>query len=264
MRIAILYRTEKVDEDVIRNIVKHIEARGHTATVFSTAEEVKGDRLLVLGGDGTVLRAAQKTAIENIPIVAVNYGTLGFLTEFDRNETTDAVDFILSDGHSVLERSMLEIRLGGQCWHCLNEIVLSRRVAVETTSKVIRFHVSIDGNAAGNYVADGIVVATPTGSTAYSLSAGGSILTPNCENFILTPVCALSLKSRPIVCSDRSEISFEIAETGADVALHGDGELLGIAHSGDIITIRKSNRKAHFLLRKQGEFFHRLINKING
>lgn len=264
MKIAVLYNPTQVQKDVIDFILKRIGDCGHAAELFSSADEINGDRLLVLGGDGTVLRAAKAAAQKEMPIVAVNYGTLGFLTEFNREETDQAVDFILSEAHSVLNRSMIDVVWNNRHWHCLNEVVLSRKVAVETSDKVIRFHVAIDRNAAGDYAADGMIVATPTGSIAYSLSAGGSILTPDCENFILTPICAFSLKSRPIVCSDNSEISFVVAENGAEVALHGDGEFLGTAQGGDVVYVRKSKMKARFLLRKQGEFFHRLINKING
>lgn len=264
MKISVLYNPTQVDEATAASIVKQVESRGHGVEVLTSAECVSGERLLVLGGDGTVLRAVRKAAERDIPIVAVNYGTLGFLTEFDRGETEQAVDFILSGQHSVLKRSMIEVELNGRTMHCLNEVVLSRGGTTENASKVVKFSVSINGNQAGRYLADGMVLATPTGSIAYSLSAGGSILTPDCENFILTPICAFSLKSRPIVCSDKSEIEFSFPEAGVTLMLHGDGDFLGIATHGDTVRVRKSSRSATFLLRKQGEFFRRLTDKING
>jgi len=263
MKIAVLYHAVQVDESIVSSIVEKINGSGNSAEVFLSADRVSGDRLLVLGGDGTVLHAAQKAAENDIPIVAVNYGTRGFLTEFNRGETEQAVDFILSDRHSVLRRSMIEVVFNGTCRHCLNEIVLSRHVAPQNAGKVVRFSVSVNGNEAGIFAADGMILATPTGSTAYSLSAGGSILAPDCNAFIVTPVCACASECRPVVCPDSDEFFFSTVE-GAELALYGDGDFLGIIGENDVLHVRKSPRSATFLLRNQGEFFRRLNNKIIG
>ena len=157
---------------------------------------------------------------------------------------------------------MLEVDLNGMRSHCLNELSMLRPVTEAGENRVIKISIAIDGSSAGEIVADGLIVTTPTGSTAYSLSAGGCIMTPDVESFLLTPVCAFSMRSRPIACSDRSAISFAV-EQGTELMLFGDGAFLGSAGAGDKLTVRKSERFATFLTRDKRGFFRRLTGKIN-
>ena len=131
----------------------------------------------------------------------------------------------------------------------------------EKANRVVTISVTIDGSHAGEFIADGLIVTTPTGSTAYSLSAGGSIMTPDCETFQLTPVCAFSMRSRSIAYSNRSELGFSLPQ-GA-LVLYGDGVYLGQAGAKDKLIVRKSVRSAAFLTRGLSEYFRRLTEKIN-
>lgn len=194
-------------------------ARRCGSGALSSPEEIEGvDCLLILGGDGTVLRASKPASLYQIPIVAVNYGTLGFLTEFKRGELDAAVDFILSGKHVVLKRTMLEVVFRGKSTHCLNELVLSRPVSPEADSRLVKICVRIDGKEAGIFSADGLILSTPTGSTAYSLSAGGSVMSPDCRTFELTPICAFSFGADP-----------SSVRTGARSALRRKGTAEGFA-----------------------------------
>ncbi len=262
MKVGIFYKKEKVrNEALIEELKGLLSKGGNEAVVFARAEEIDGvDRLIVLGGDGTILRAAHALNGRKIPMVGVNYGTLGFLTEFERADVYSAVDLILDENCQTVSRSMLEIDWNGTKTHCLNEMVITRESSVRTGNKIARLSVTLDGTPAGDFVADGIIVATPTGSTAYSLSAGGNIMCPDCKTFLITPICAFSLRSRPIVYSDESVLSFQLNEP-QPMVLYGDGKFLGEFHSGTL-SVRKSDKSVYFLTRNKNGFFRRLTEKI--
>ena len=227
MNIGIFYNPDQAERAVAEDLAREVGQRGHTAKIFSALDEISDiGRLIVLGGDGTMLRAAMKASRQGFSIVGVNFGTLGFLTEFERGEYLDAVPLVLDE-------------------RCAR----------------LRIAVTIDGSHAGEFVADGLIVSTPTGSTAYSLSAGGSIMTPDCETFQLTPVCAFSMRSRPIAYSDKSELGFSLLR--GEVVLYGDGVYLGQAGAGDTLSVRKSARSVTFLTRGLSEYFRRMTEKLN-
>lgn len=260
MKVGILYHKNTVPQEAVCKIVQLLGSV--PSACFCSEEEIEGiDRLIVLGGDGAMLRAARRASALDVPLVGVNYGTVGFLTEFERGEEEAAVRLALDDGCALVRRVMLEAQVKGTSFYCLNEIAFMRRIAEDAEDGVVRIGVTVDGIQAGEFVADGLILCTPTGSTAYSLSAGGSILTPDCEGFLLTPVNAFSLRSRPIVCSDKSVFSFAFPE--GTLAVHGDGKLLGEVHSGDVVTVKKSRRFATFLAKDRHDFFRRLTEKIN-
>lgn len=261
MKICICYNRTQVPEEVCSELQNAVAAAGHAVIVRPEYNGEEADRIIVLGGDGTVLRAARAASVKRIPLVGVNYGRLGFLTEFERGECTKAVRLALEEKPEILERAMLEIVLNGKSAHCLNELALMRTVAPDRDSNVVKISVTIDGSHAGDFSADGLIVATPTGSTAYSLSAGGSIMTPECETFLLTPVCAFSMRSRPIAYPDKSVLRFCLPQT--KLLLYGDGVFLGEAGEGDELCVKKSRQKALFLTRNKADYFHKLTQKIN-
>lgn len=261
MKVGIFYNEKQTNEGNALLLAQKIEECGGEAVIFSHASKIAGvDRLIVLGGDGTVLRAAKRASEIRIPIVGVNYGTLGFLTEFERGEEEKAVKLVLSNCSEV-RRSMLEINLDGVKSYCLNELSLLRPVNEEMPNGIVRISVAIDGSKAGDFTADGLIVATPTGSTAYSLSAGGCVMTPDSPTFLLTPVCAFSLRSRPIVYPDDCTLTFAFAESS--LMLYGDGDYLGRISEGSKLTVRKAERAALFLTADPNGYFRRLTEKIN-
>ena len=160
------------------------------------AEDI--DVLIVLGGDGTMLKVATAVGKKGIKILGINSGNLGFLTEFEGDETESAVELLQGDYRSQ-KRGVLQVCVNGQNFFALNEVFFQRRYNEDADNNVVSVTALIDGKKVDDFVGDGIIVATPTGSTAYSLSAGGPILTPDIHAFILTPVCAHSLHNRPIV-----------------------------------------------------------------
>lgn len=263
MNIGIYFNEMQVAEEIALGLADKIFKAGGQAYLCTDAEKIAdADRVIVLGGDGTILRAARACSRNNIPLVGVNYGKIGFLTEFERGDEEKAIALALNDKCTVLHRTMLEVDLNGEKTHCLNELVLHHAVTEHGGNHLSKIAVRIDGNKAGEFIADGLIVATPTGSTAYSLSAGGNIMTPDCATFLLTPVCAFSLRSRPVAYSDESVLEFS-ALGSAPLMLYGDGIFLGKACAGDKITVRKSERYASFLTVDKGGFFRRLTEKIN-
>ncbi len=261
MKFGIFYNTKQTDETNALRLAKMIEKRAGEAIVFSEIEKIGGvDRLIVLGGDGTVLRAAKRASELNIPLVGVNYGNVGFLTEFERGEEEKAVELAFCDC-PVLNRSMLEVALDGKKFCCLNELALLRPVNEQTKSRVAKISVAIDGSSAGDFSLDGMIVATPTGSTAYSLSAGGCLMTPDSSAFLLTPVCSFSLRARPIVYPDHCTLTFSFSQE--PLFLYGDGDFLGQANASNQLTVKKSDRSARFLTQDPNGYFRRLTEKIN-
>ncbi len=263
MKIGIFFHPTKADESIARALSDEVVRLGGSAEIFSETDEVCGvDRLIVLGGDGTVLHAAKHASRLNIPLVGVNFGRLGFLTEFERGEYEEAARLAMDENCPAVERTMLEVNFDGTKTVCLNELSLLRAISPERANRVENISVSLDGSLAGNFTADGLIVATPTGSTAYSLSAGGSILTPDCAVFLLTPVCAFSLKSRPIVFPDTGELSFGV-HAGDTLMAYGDGVFLGTVSDTTSLSVKKSELSARFLTRDKHQFFLRLTQKIN-
>lgn len=261
MNIGIYYKKNKIpNETVVFELKEKLEEKGCTVSVFLDAKGIAGvDRLLVLGGDGTILRAAYNCSREKIPIVGINYGTLGFLTEFERDERMKSVDLISDPNACKIDHTMIAVKFNDRTIHCLNEMMLSCSAA---GSRVATITVMIDGSRAGDFRADGLIVATPTGSTAYSLSAGGSIMVPACKTFMLTPVCAFSLKSRPIAYPDESELTFSLDGNKNPLSLYCDGKFIGNVRSNDTVSVKKSERVVTFLTRNKNSFYSRLTNKI--
>lgn len=263
MKIGIFHNGRQAGADEVASLKAYLERAGASVSLFSEETEIGDvDRIAVLGGDGTVLRAAKRSAELGIPLVGINCGHLGFLTEFERNETEQAAKLLTDESCQALSRSMLEISFGGSSHICLNELALLREVSPDRSNRVESVSVALNGREAGVFAADGLIVATPTGSTAYSLSAGGSILTPDCSVFLLTPICAFSLRSRPIVYSDGDELTLKVAANDVLMA-YGDGVFLGEVTASDPVKVKKALRSAVFLTRDRHAFFGRLAGKIN-
>lgn len=220
------------------------------------------DFALVLGGDGTLLSAARAVAHEGVPIVAVNLGSLGFLTEVPLNELYVSLKAVDQCRCPVEERSVLDCRLmrGGECishHFALNDVVVNK----SAISRLVEFDLYIDGNFVFQYKADGVIIATPTGSTAYSLAAGGPVLMPSVDAFVVTPVCPHSLTHRPLVVTETSLIELRV-ETGEEQAfLSIDGQVGLPVQQGDRVLCQVAAHKVK-LLRARGTFFDVLRNKL--
>ncbi len=224
--------------------------------------ELHPDFALVLGGDGTLLSAARAVAHEEVPILAVNLGSLGFLTEVPLSEIFATLEAVDAGQCPVEERSVLEARLfrAGECiarHFALNDVVVNK----SAISRLVDFDLLIDGVFVFNYKADGVIIATPTGSTAYSLAAGGPVMMPAVEGMVVTPVCPHSLTHRPLVVTDKAQIELRV-ETGAEEAfLSIDGQVGVPVKQGDRVVCQRAAHTVK-LLRVRRTFFDVLRNKL--
>ncbi len=216
--------------------------------------------VLVLGGDGTLLSAARAIGPAEIPLLAVNLGSLGFLTEVRLDELYTTLTAAVEGRCPIESRTLLDchlIRNGEDMAHfrALNDVVIKSTVA-----RLIGFQLCVNGERVVEYQADGVILATPTGSTAYSLAAGGPVLIPSVEAFLLTPICPHSLTHRPIVVNDEATMSVRL-DSGADGVLSIDGQVGTPVLQGDQIVCRKADYRVK-LLRIRRPFFDVLRNKL--
>jgi NAD+ kinase len=213
------------------------------------------DLLVAVGGDGTMLRASHLCAPVGLPILGVNTGHLGFLIQVDQKDWLTFFDQFLSGEYWIENRMMLLVKLlrGGENlgnWHALNEAVVTR-----ASVHPIRFSASVDGMQLTNYVADGLIAATPTGSTAYALAAGGPILPPELRNILLVPIAPHLSVDRAVVLSEGTSVS--ILLNGGDAVLSVDGQIPTELMAGDIVKVRAGEFPARFVRFGDPGYFYR-------
>nr|WP_297706887.1 NAD(+)/NADH kinase [uncultured Butyrivibrio sp.] len=221
------------------------------------------DCVIVLGGDGTMLQAARSTAYQDIPLIGVNLGTLGYLAEVEKTGVDDALRRLLAGDYETEERMML---FGDACDkhdYALNDIVITRRSAMTT----INFDIYVNDLFLCNYHADGIVISTPTGSTGYSMSAGGPIVEPSANMILVTPICPHTLNSRSMVLSADTKIRIVIkegrAESNQEVVAYFDGSGRIDMNTGDSIVIEKSNKITKIIKLNRVSFLEVLGKKFD-
>lgn len=267
MKIGIIGKLSKIkDANVLSTFVCDLQNRGYETVIFSTYADVKDvDILVVLGGDGAILHATTVAAPQGIKVIGVNYGNVGFLTEFERDGLSSVADLIAAvekQGCKILQRSMLQVCIDGERYYALNEVALQRDYASGLIDNPQILHLSVQaGDGAVDIAGDGALLSTPTGSTAYSLSAGGAILTPEVPVFMLTPVCAFSMSARPMVFSDEETFVFRV-EKGKALLLV-DGKTVASVCQGDEITVQKTPFYALFPTRNETNFFTKIKNKLS-
>ncbi|HWR28214.1 MAG TPA: NAD(+)/NADH kinase [Negativicutes bacterium] len=218
---------------------------------------------LTLGGDGTLLSTAREVAPHGVAVCGINMGQLGFLTEIELSELAPSMERIIRGDYSLEERPMLEAVIDRPegpivAASALNDVVVSKG----GFSRMIRLKLFIDDHLTANYPADGLIVSTSTGSTGYSLSAGGPIVSPNLKVTIITPICPHSLNTRSLVVSDKEEIRIETLATHEDIVLTVDGQTLYNLRSGDKILVRSSPFHARFVKFNGSSFYESLRTKL--
>ncbi len=217
------------------------------------------DFIITIGGDGTIIHAAKAGAKRGIPILGINAGRLGYLAditpqEFDKLSVVSTGDFIIE------ERMLLEVSVNSQKYYCLNDAVISKG----SLSRMIDIELKVD-NGLISYRADGLIAATPTGSTAYSMSAGGPIVDPSLELFIITPICSNSLFDRPILFNDKSIIKVSAGRPqNTEVFLTIDGEESIKINPGDVIVIKRAQYNAKLIKIHKHSFYKTLSEKMRG
>jgi NAD+ kinase len=216
------------------------------------------DIIAVIGGDGTILGITAVAAAAKKPVLGVNLGKIGFLSECEVSEIESTVSDILAGRYSIEDRTMLDVIYKNETFTALNEVAISR--AVE--SRQMLLDVYANGSHVDAYSADGFIVSTPTGSTAYSLSAGGPILSPNIQGFVLIPICSHSLHNKPIVIDDSEKILIKNRGRKQKAAIVVDGRICKSIDAFDGLAIQKSAVTAKFVRVGNKNFYSKLFKKL--
>jgi NAD+ kinase len=221
----------------------------------------KVDIFLSIGGDGSILEAMTMVRDSGIPIMGINIGRLGFLSSISKDEILPAVDKVLAGDFQLDARALIKLSqppgLFGDMNYALNELTITRK---DSTSLIVT-HVYIDDMFLNSYWADGLIISTPTGSTAYSLSSGGPILTPGSENFVITPIAPHNLTVRPVVIPDKAKIKI-IVEGREDHFLVSLDSRRAIIHSNFELIVEKTDFKVNLLQMKGRNFFMTIREKL--
>lgn len=223
----------------------------------------EADLLLVLGGDGTILAASREAAPRGIPILPVNLGGLGFLTSFTLEELYPALEDVLAGRETKTERVLLFVeRTHNGEKHAAQRVLNEAVVHKGTLARMIELELYIDGGFVCCYRADGLIVATPTGSTAYTLSAGGPIVHPAVESILITPICPHTLSDRPVVVPDTSKIELRLSAHPDSVFLTLDGQIGVPLQAGDRVCITRAAERLKLIHPPNKTYFEILRNKL--
>jgi len=220
-------------------------------------EAMEADMVVAVGGDGTILRTQSFISAKKIPLIGINMGTVGFLTEIDPENAFKALEEVLAGNYFIEKRNQLLV------WHnhdlppALNEVVLMTR----KPAKMLHIEVSVDDEIVEELRADGLIIATPSGSTAYSMSAGGPIIDPRVKAFIIVPICPFKLGARPTVVSDESTIRVKLLREGKKAIAVIDGQFEEEINYMDEIVFRKSENCAYFV-RLNKDFYRKVREKL--
>lgn len=259
-------------------LIKWLEQRGctilldlKTAALFperagceKTALPAQVDLLIVLGGDGTLLSAARANRAHQVPILAINLGGLGFLTAITLENLYPTLAAIFEGNYTTSKRLMIDVRITHNeqqvfSLTALNDVVINKA----TLARIIDLQTSINGTYVTVYKADGLIISTPTGSTAYSLAAGGPILEPNLEALILTPICPHTLTQRPLVVSDNVVIEVILKSRGNEgVTVTVDGQVGYPLAFDDVVSLRKSQWSVPLVQSTTHDYFSVLRTKL--
>lgn len=217
--------------------------------------------IVVLGGDGSVLRSTKLTDLD-IPIVAVNTGNVGFLTSYEPSRFKELLDDIENEKLIFSKRRLMCVSYGEKKFFALNDAVITKNHEIDRVSECIKLNLRIDGQFVDRYVGDGLIFGTPTGSTAYAISAGGPIMVPNVEAYVVAPICAHSLHSRPIVFSLDSLAEVTVSNASKECALFVDGKMVASLPPTSSVKISTSDKFVR-ICDESGKFFSRLSEKLN-
>jgi NAD+ kinase len=279
-RVGIVANSSKVSSrQLVRLASELIDKSGRTALCdkatgkladlnLETAPDVatltqQADLLLVFGGDGTMLRLARDMKGSPTPVLGINVGGLGFLTEVNSTHLAEALEEVWRGNFRLESRAMLEAtgaldhRVIDVC--ALNDVVVSRAIL----SRLIELEVSVDSEILTRYRCDGLIISSPTGSTAYSLAAGGAIVCPTAHVFTLTPICPHTLSNRSIIISLDSTIQIKVLSHKPETVLSADGQNISDLRAGDIITVRRSRYSVRLVHLVGTSFFETLRHKLH-
>jgi NAD+ kinase len=222
------------------------------------------DALITLGGDGTLLRGARLIDGAKVPIIGINLGRLGFLTTCGTDEMEHVLRLLVAGGHVVEPRMTLRaVAVDGdgssrQEWRALNDFVVHKG----GFARVVRLGLRVDGDSIGTYTADGVIISTPTGSTAYSLSAGGPVVVPTVESIIITPVSAHALGIRPLIVAPDAEVVVDTSPSSETLLVTVDGQVGTELVPGERLVVTRAQNPVHIVRLPGGSFFERMRAKL--
>ena len=240
---------KETSEDLIEKNIEILESK----------DIEKADFMIVIGGDGTLLAASKRIIDRNIPVVAVNLGSLGFLTEVRKEEAFHTIDRFMRGDYYCDKRSFLEIALNNEKYYALNEVVLSKG---GLNMRMASVNLYANDVFVTNYKADGVIVSTPTGSTAYSLSAGGPIMTPNLNAIAITPIAPHTLSARPIIVDGSTKLSFESIDKDRELHLILDGQVNLTMNEQDSLEIKMSEKALYLVKPEERDYYQVLREKL--
>ncbi|HEY8521704.1 MAG TPA: NAD(+) kinase [Gammaproteobacteria bacterium] len=266
--------------DPVGQIAAHLHKRG--IRVLAAAEQTEGselrhvetvregelparcDVIVAVGGDGTLLHAARRAAARNVPLLGINRGRLGFLTDVLPDQMLDAIDALLSGDYATEQRAMLEADIspgaeGPLRTLALNDVVLQKG----ETGRMLDFVTSVDGIYVNTHGGDGLIVATPTGSTAYALSCGGPIIQPHVPALVMVPICPHTLSDRPLVLPASVTVEVRVESDRVPAHVVCDGERLGDIRAADVLRVRLAEQTATLLHPRGYNYYELLRSKLN-
>lgn len=268
MNISILANTKKdINGEILRAVVNEFKGKAELKIFYEASEKsayAGCDAVVVLGGDGTIIRAAKNAAPLGIPVCGVNLGKIGFLAATEVTEIKKLAERLLSGIYKIEKRMMLEVSLSSvkgtqNLGFALNDAAIGRGAY----TKMIKLIISVNNDFLDSYMADGAIISTPTGSTAYSLSAGGPVAEPTMDLFMLTPICAYDLQTRSMVLPPDITLGIEISgKQNASAILSLDGHDDINIMQGDKIIIKKSDYYAQFITLGDRSFYSVLRKKL--
>jgi NAD+ kinase len=260
-------RTNQIEVQLSKSFYSFLVEELNTAPYYTSFFhsygdfDVNNDFIFSVGGDGTFLHSVLNIRNFDIPVIGVNSGRLGFLADISAEQIQDALNNIFSQQYTIIERSMLQVDFEGRKNLEFNYALNEMTVLKTDNSSMINVTVYVNGELLNNYWADGLIIATPTGSTAYSLSVGGPILTPGSENFVITPLAPHNLTIRPIVVPDKSEITLKVEGRGANYLTALDSRSEAVEFT-TVIKVKKAKFMLKTLQLPEHAFFNTLRNKL--
>lgn len=263
---VITNNTKDEKYEVTKAIKKYIEEKGKRC-ILESEQSIPSDTqgVLVIGGDGTLIQAARELLDKKVQLIGINLGTLGYLTEIEMQTVYPALDKLFADEYTVEERMMLRGSLpNGKENIALNDIIVTRYSSL----RLISFRVYVNGEVLNTYQADGMIISTPTGSTAYNLSAGGPVVEPTASLIVLTPICSHALNTSSIILSVEDEIIIEMGnrrENEVEEAVVAfDGTDVLKVRTGDRIRVKKADETMKLMKINQVSFLETLRRKMKG
>ena len=258
LELETIFKNIEKNNPKVANEIKNLKLTTDFKRLGVETKDLLSDMFITLGGDGTILRTQKHLNENEIPIFGINLGTVGFLTEVEVEDAFNVLDFVLKGDYYKEKRTQLLVSHEGHVSTALNEVV----IMTEKPAKMLDFEVQVDGEVVEEFRADGLILATPSGSTAYSMSAGGPIVDPKVGAFIIIPICPYKLGFRAFIVSDKSEIKVKLMKKGKKAVFVMDGHVNKEINYLEELNFRKSENDAYFIRTNDKEFYQKVKEKL--